>query len=413
MKTKLDSLALAGYTFSTAGTDTILITTTSDYWATAYELDDNSTILFSNGARFTVANTASNTVTDAIVQRNENFELSPEPSFYDLSDENSGIIRAMELKSRLVIWKDDIIYVASYTGVANDPFSFEKVYQGNDSIFWRWCLSRVDGEYFVYPGKNRFYRFDLVTKSPRPMTKLGLCDNLFYDYSTVDQMERTYSAVNAVTREVWFVIPEAPVDKVLAWDFEYDTCSTIDKHYSAASTIDSVIEVVQFGPSTVLFVMGTSDGVLLTYGMSDVVRVQLENSKHIYSREGVYEPDLLNWVDRVEYDSTFRSGLNSITQEFDEIILKSLGIIYSSLTVNNPNLNATLFSTINPSQTKEQLFSVDLTSMGIENTVQAYFIKNYYQDQVIITGFDYAGISSRIFSFDPIDSQSVNRDSDA
>ena len=412
---KLVAGGLTGYTFTASGTDSILITaTSSDYWPTAYNIDYlSATVDLESSARYLLVGFASNTVEDEVVQRNENFELAPEPFFYDLADRNSVILRGDEMKDRLAVFKNDVIYVGSYTGDVSDPISFERVYVGNDSIYWKWTLAAVDGDYFVYAGKNRFYRFDLVTKTPRPLTKLGLCDNLFFDHAIPSSLDRTYATVNSLTREVWFFIPDAPVDKILCWDFEYDTCSTIDRYYSAASITESVLDAVQYGASSVLFVMGTSEGALLTYGLSDINRGQFEGGKKAFSRNGVYEPDLLLWVGREEYDSVYQSGLNSITQEFDEVILKSVGVIYSSSTTTNPDLKLTLFSTINPSQTKEQLFEADLTDMGIENTVQAYYLKNYYQDKGLIKGFDYAGISSRIFSFTPVDTQSVTRDSDA
>jgi len=406
----------AAYSFAGRSTDEIVITPASSGKSPGvYGIDVNvlSGAEIVRHVEYGVVDNAGATITDEIVQRNDILELGPQPFSYDLDDDSSGILRMEDVQGTLVVFKDTTIFLGRYTGDVDDPFTFRIVYRGEDTIFWRWGLVRVNGDYLVYPGRNKFFRFDVITANPVPMEKLSLCDDIFYSNVERADMERVYGSVNTITSEIWWNFPNGVTDKALCWDYKFNTCSTVDKYYSASESIESPTEGQFSGPSEHLFVMGGPDVTMYTYGRANLKRDQFAGETSMYSREGYYDIIPANWIDRVAYTPVLLSGWGIVNDEFNEKILKRYVLILSSQS-DNPEVRIKLYGTLNPSKTQKLLADVQLPEPDTENSIETYFKENYYRDEILIENdFRNAGIATRIYDVDIVDSESAPRDTDA
>ncbi len=217
------------------------------------------------GTTVTVSTPAVTTVVDEAVFQQNDLELGPLPgSSYELQDDNTGIVRMMPLKATLIVFKDKAILTGRYNGNFENPISFEAVYHGDDTVYWRWTLAKVRDRGLIYASKDNFYTFDLGSQEPRLVGPLAFARNLFFENVTEEIAEQVYASVNDLTDEVWFNFP----DDALAYDFKYETCSLVGRYYSGSNTILRPRESTSLRSEERWFVGGRSDGVVLMYGLS-------------------------------------------------------------------------------------------------------------------------------------------------
>jgi len=414
------------FALTAQGTDEIKISATGFYanceWPTVYNLSEgtNSGVDLIRTVTYQIDTTADATQTDATALEPDIYTFAPQPFAYPLQDDSSEILRAKELQNRLIIFKDTAIFQATLTGDTNDPLSFKLLYRGNDSVYWRWTLTLVGsgnfasrGDFLIYAGRNKFYKFDLTTNTPTVMDKLSFCDNLFFEHNAKSQMERVYGAINSLTSEVWFTIPEGPEHKVLAWDWRWNTCSTIDYYPTAAETCE-----LDTGdnPSTHYFLFARASDLqtatMYMYGLTNRPQSFFGGEKSVYSRGGYYDVGTQQWVNRSSIPNGILAGIGP-QDEYNDEILQSYQVILTSDSVAAASIVVTLFGKINPHAVRETLFSKVLSNPETENSIQTYYLKHNYQDKVQADSYAYVGISKRIFDFLEVKSESATKDTDA
>lgn len=311
----------------------------------------------------------------------------------ELQDDSSAILRMMELQGRLVIMKDTSIFVARFTGSADQPFEFSKVYAGPKTIFWRWMMAKVNGRYILFAGRNKFYSFDLGSNTPEEHEKLSLCDSIFFQTVTnPGEMENCYSAVNAITNEVWFVFPSPGDDKALCYDYLFNSCSTLGAVYTAAATVKKPVSGVDSGPSQDWFVLGLSTGTLLQYGLTNL-------GGALWSRNGLL------------YTSTMKSGYGNFGTDFLEKNVRSYVLLLGAPVSSPPSIAVTLYQSRNGHEAVTAVTrSRTITSPGIRNLMSVWMRNNYFQDQIVISGSSLnAKIAGRIYEIAAEDARSVTR----
>jgi len=142
---------------------------------------------------------------------------------------------------------------------------FERVY-GSESIHLahRWCLANINDATHVFAGKEHFHQFDLIRRRPTPIEKLAVVEDLFFD--NVTPQDEPFFTENPNTKELWMFLPEG-AGKVIAYDWEEDTVSTIDASFSAAAQVtpplNSYIEEV----TDRWFLLGGFDSRVLIHGV--------------------------------------------------------------------------------------------------------------------------------------------------
>jgi len=354
------------------------------------------------GKILTLDTDASATVTDVEVIKSDFLTLAPQPGFYDLQDDSSGIIRITKLRERVVVLKDTSILLGVYTSSGSNPFSFKIVYRGFESIFWKWALANVDEEYLIFAGRSKFYQFDLTRQRPVEHEHLTPCDNLFFDDIVLEDRDRTYAAVNAVTKEVWFCFPGAKETKGICFDFRWKTVSTIDRYYSAATTLKFV------GPGIVppltddWFVMGQETGTILLYGRAAHDLDVFGGGRAVFTR----------WDEETgrgeKFSHVVRSGRSGFKEEYQEKDLRAHVLILA--TQSQPDaVKLTLYSSRNPADTEVVRSTRVLTNPETRNLWPVYFRDTYFSDEIEVeTSVDFQ-IASRIFDYVEIDSRSVTR----
>lgn len=229
-----------------------------------------TTLLFKSTALIWVcADKAVTTVASAAVSKSDAAALIA--GHYEVKDDTSAVVRLSRLGDRLVLAKADGFVIGEYTGLAAAPFSFQRVYTGQEGVHWRWTLTELNSK-IIYAGEHEFYSFDLVERVPRQHPPLSFCSNIFFEAVSVDEVsqDEVFVANNGLTKELWFVFPTQGLDKALALDYHPrqlggNRCTTIGAAYTAAGMVDRPQAGIAHAPVEHWFLMGTSTGTLLQY----------------------------------------------------------------------------------------------------------------------------------------------------
>ncbi len=179
----------------------------------------------------------------------------------DLQDDGSAILKAVSVKTVLVLFTETSIFIARYSP-ASGSFNFQVVrINENQALFYRNTPILVNGEYILYAAESQFCRFDMTNQVPVDLPLILGCQDIFFDQATPENMERIFSVDNGVTSEILIVFPSTSQDKMLRLDYGFGTMSTSSADYTAGAN------VIMPGTSQSVFLMGTSDGKVLRYGL--------------------------------------------------------------------------------------------------------------------------------------------------
>ncbi len=207
-------------------------------------------------------------VTDAEVVRSD-VEGSITGIFEDLEDDGSAILRIIQLAGYSVYYKETAIFMAIYTGDVAAPFKFTRVYRGDRTPRHRFTAIPVADQWHLFAGRNAFYRFDLTNRTPMEIPQFQWCQNLFFDNMTDPNLnlESAFAADNVLTKEIFICFPASATDKCLRFDYKHSTVSTGTVALTAAASIKRPASMASFGEAEDWFIMGTSGGELLRYGL--------------------------------------------------------------------------------------------------------------------------------------------------
>lgn len=408
---------------------------------------------------------ASTTVTNAGVQAAD--ATGSLEGFMDLQDDGSAIIGMLSLLGYLVVYKDTAIMLGQYTGTIGSVFNFngQNKYTGSKTLYYRYTLIKISAggqDFHVFAGRNSFYRFDLVNQEPIEVETGEVCKNIFFD-SVQLLPEGTdnigvFAADNPITKQVFFCFPNGPgPDKALIYDYFTGQASTTSAAYTAAAAIKRPAAGIQTGASEDWFVMGTSNGMVVRYGLTDtkpfrsgaITCTQAGNTltasagfftSDMVIGRSVQFPDLsvVNVVGYISptqitvggpakaraattfsiisaawhrigqpYDSVIASGIDSFGKTFGE---KDIEAWVLKLSGKSPD-SALLFELIggtSPSETSV-LGSRVFTNAQVQNAVGMLFRQNYFGDRITVSGMNnpleivqrvlnIAGVDSRAFT---------------
>lgn len=248
--------------------------------------------------------------------------------YEDLEDDGGAILQAAKSGDLMTIFKDKSAFVATYTGNAERPFVFQPVSIGHDrSVHFRNCLATINGEVHTYPGRTAFWQFDPASRRVRSMPNSDLIENLFFDFASVDSTDAIFMADNTVTQELWLFVPGSPTDPVICFDYRWGTVSTADfggfLHTGGAPAPTPVVTAAASvqgpgyavgGESETWFVMGTSDGRLLTYaGVSG-----FQGGKPGWLAKQLYYRQISPSAVRATYECRVASGLSNFGDEVNQ-----------------------------------------------------------------------------------------------
>lgn len=236
-------------------------------------------------------------------------------SYFDLQDDSSAIVKAMPLGGVLVIHKETSIFTGRYTGVASSPMAYDRVYPGGETrgssgaaCYFRNTLINVtqSGQTFqMYAGRNAWYRFDLVNRTPIQIEAFDVAGNLFFDQASIEDTESIFTADNPITNEIAIVFPSRTQDKMLRYDYDMGTLSTSSMEVTAACSVLKPVAGIPDKPVPDWFVMALPGGSLVRYGALNMPELSGSGSKvgtTVHSLADLFTPD------HVGYSLIFGSG---------------------------------------------------------------------------------------------------------
>jgi len=365
--------------------------------------------------------------------------MAPQPFAYKLQGDSSPIINAAELQDRLVIFKANSIYAARLTNDASDPLAFERLYYGNESLFWKWTLVSVEGDFLVYAGREKFYKVDLVRGTPQELPKLSLCDNLFFDYTSADEAENIFAAVNAPTSEVWISVPGS--NKTLCWSWLWDRCSLVDFAPTAANTIEVDYERVT---PTYLFLYSRYDmaveeheGVFV-YGRASHPVKLFGNETYVTTRGGAFvedpETEQFNNPEKTNLPNELISGVglgvtsssalerNDPYRDYHAAQLFAHQVVLSKHTDKSPNaeIKVSLRGFNNPAEDvgvnllpdaagEVEGGFITIPTAQVDNNTPVHALSQGFQDVIKVDTGRFVAISKRIFDIQTTASRSASR----
>ena len=317
----------------------------------------SATVVTASGNQLVIDTPILTSVTNAFVTRNE----TPLAGRFDLQDDGSQILRMVPLKSRLIVYRNTSIFQAYYTGSVGNPFAFEKLYNGGKTLYYRYAISEVNGDYHVYAGASSFYRFDLTSRQPVELQTLEVCKNKFYDTATLEQESNIFALDNPLTKEIWFV----QAGTVLAFDYFQNTVSEIDAGFTTAAFVEKPSSDIAVRATENWFVLGDGAGRVLKYGRTN-------EGYRYYLRLGV------------PYEATLESGLSAFSDEFADTDIRSFLPRYST---QSPELamKVRLFRSFNPQEIPETVVIHDLPDPKTRNLIPVFFRGVYFKDRITAT----------------------------
>lgn len=258
-----DSLAKATLAAAAAPSDADLAKAVSDISANVDAARDAKVVAESSLATATAARI----VADGKSLESESVEvqlssaLSTASRLEDLQDDGSAILKAVSMKGVLVVFTETSIFIARYSPSLGG-FTFQLIrINENQALFYRNTPILVNGEYILYAAEGQFCRFDMANQIPIDLPLILGCQDIFFDQATPENMERIFSVDNGVTSEILIIFPSTSQDNMLRLDYGFGTMSTSSADYTAGAN------VIMPGTSQSVFLMGTSDGKVLRYGL--------------------------------------------------------------------------------------------------------------------------------------------------
>lgn len=324
--------------------------------------------------------------------------------YEDLQDDGSAILKIARLQGRVILYKDSNIFVGRYTGSADRPFEFERIVASHGrSLYFRNTLVSINNRTHFYAGRNRFYQFDLVSRVPTPIESADYVSNLFYDTANIADTEEIYAADNHLTQEVWITCPSSPT-KTLCFDHVYSTFSTIDFAFTAAAPVkDPSAPLVK--ETSNWFLMGTSNGVLVQYGLSDKPTDAWDDKKAIWYRRNSRPYS----ETKASYQATLSSGLIHFGDPYNEKRVTSYNLQFSSQQVDGPVAEVAFYTALNQESDEFTLGTMNISSVGSRGLVPLHTIAHYIRDEVRTNVQKPIRLHQRTWEFGQVASKSYHR----
>lgn len=182
----------------------------------------------------------------------------------DLQNDGAAILKAVSLKTVAVIFTETAIFIARYVP-SIESFTYELIEIPPDrALFYRntpVVVTIENSTFIAYAAETQFCRFDMTTQMPVDLPVLQGLQDLFFNEADPEDMERIFAVDNPVTSEVLFVFPSSSANKAICFDYAYNTASTTSAEYTAGANVTLP------GTRKSAFLLGTSDGKVLRYGL--------------------------------------------------------------------------------------------------------------------------------------------------
>jgi hypothetical protein len=374
----------------------------------------------------------------------------------DLADDGSAIVKALPIRGTLVVYKETMIFAATYTGQAGEAFKFQKILDTECvPAFRNAVIAPSDGRYHIYLTNNGFYRFDLVSQVPQVFEPLAVCYDIFYRnvvLLTQDDRDAVFAADNAITKELWLCFPSRSDDKAIRFDYKFGTVSTTSIDVTAAAMVDRPRASLTAHKER-WFIMGTSLGEVLRYGRVDqpVVSGVGGLTAGTVTANAVFRPEHVGrtivWADGTRtpiitytsatevvadsaetvaadtaftiepaiwhrsganYTSVLKSGLGNPAGDGETKIVSYTPVLASQSP--NAELDLVFFGARNPAETPVSLGTRTIALATEEPLVPMHLMAQHIQDQITVEGKDNpVAIAERVYRLSAANSKGFSR----
>lgn len=364
-----------------------------------------ATIRLVQGTSVFLDQAAQEGVTNALVSQTS--ESNSIIGFEDIEDDGSGIINMAPLQNSLAIYKDTSIFIAEYTGSITAPFKFRLIkVPDSKTLYYKNTLITVKESVHIYAGRDNFYAFDLSTRGPKELIPGQAVKDLFFDVVDITKTDDVFSADNVLTNEIWVGLPSsAPTikHKTICLDYISNTMSTTAVEIGAAASVKQPPSDNQNW-----FLMGTKNGVITRYGLTNETQSSWGDKKAIY-----YRMDANPYSStQNQYESRIKSGLTNFGDAYNEKDLRGYVVQLASQQDNNATLNIKLYGYDNPYSDADTLTggsAYQITNPKGQNLVPVFYRQHLFQDEIMVTGTTNARLAGRIFDVSKIKSLSEIR----
>ena len=363
----------------------------------------SSSISVIDGNKIHLNDTAQTTVSNANVSQTD--EVGSIIGFEDIEDDGSGIINMAPIQNSLAIYKDTSIFIAEYTGSITNPFKFRIIkVPDSKTLYYKNSLITVKESVHIYAGRDNFYAFDLSSRGPKEMIPGQVVKDLFFGVVDITKTDDVFASDNVLTNEVWFGLPTTSEGhKTICLDYLNNTMSTTAVEIGAAASIKKP-------PSTNQnwFIMGTKNGVVLRYGLSNEAQGTWSNKKAIYYRMNANPYSST----QNQYPSTIKSGLANFGDAYNEKDLRGYVVQLASQQDTNSTLNIKLYGYENPYDDATVLTgssAYQITNPKGQNLVPVFFRQHLFQDEIMATGTANVRLAGRVFDVGKVKSSSEIR----
>lgn len=300
-------------------------------------------------------------------------DVSTVVGYADMTDDGSGIMKALTMRDTLVIYRETGIFIGRYTAVLDQPFAFKRIYNGSNIPYFPDTVIDCQGEGHLFAGRSRFFFFDGVDE-PKVFPILDAARANFFATAFGSAGGTRYSAFathNLMTREVWFCTPQM----TLAYDYEGKTCSEIDSGITAATMIvrPSTDDELWFVMAARCTVGWTRYSMLARYGFT-TSEAGISRSTHYRFESGVSA-----WM---------ASGLWVLADVFNEKDVRSYVLHMSSSQAGNlgqPALSVVLEATDDASMPVGLLFTHEISEHQHRSLVSMAYRATFFRDTIHVT----------------------------
>jgi len=320
----------------------------------------------------------------ALVQATDS--INSPSGFDEPPGDYSAILKMLELSGTLVIYKENSLILATFTGRFDVPFGWQHIpLMDNQALHYRHTLILVSGQRHYYAGRNNFLAFDMGNRAPSIIGPLELAKNLFFDHAKIEDTETIYACDNAPAQEIWFALPVGLVlgDNTICHDYRFGTVRTTDVAPTAACSTDRPYQgVIREGTSW--FVMALQSfpkvPVLCLYGLcADPVDSWGDKKSIFYRRETTGS------TEKKGYECVFQSGLDWAQAPSFQRLMTNYTLHLSS---HSPSpdvpLTVDLLGTDTISNHPRELDTFDLLHASRANMVPVNFMEFLYADRITL-----------------------------
>lgn len=344
------------------------------------------------GAVLTLAANAATTATSQSVMKPT--ALSSVVGFYELEDDGSPITRSISVKNRHIILKGSSIYVGYYTGDLDEPFFYERYYQGKRTPRFPRTVVNIGDEYLWWVGDKFAYRWSIGRQAPQPDPLFRGCQkSLFYDRVKAVDANTVFAVDNPCNNELFLFYEYAggATRRIIAISYvEGDQAvDEIDAGFTAACVVNRPTAAYTASDKELWFLYGGADGKIVRNGRSNQeVFTQQRYGANFYSE----------WL----------TGLGDFGSDMSEKMVHGY-VPNMADPSGSAKVEFSLYSTNSPSVAPTLLEVADVNDPAYPGMVPLFYCDIYFQERIRTNANAAVRISGRSWQVSGVDSRATTR----